>query len=405
MSIVSKLLWLGFTVSSGLSRVVIFFVLAFLFSNNEIALFSVYYSFITVAVIFIGGGLGTALIKNGENINKKLFNMGFKFCLFFSIIATLFVGLPSFWFSYSDLIFFFGSLFFLCINQYFRYYYTYSKRVVPGLIYDVLSLLFFIFTAFFVKKYNLKTAPIEILFWSYMISTIINHIYYLRLCLDKQTLNNSSSDVTKMLNIRFAINVGFVGLISTGIVFLLPYFSQRLLDDSLMSILGMAISVIGVISVFARAYMNYYYKELIDCAKNNEQCTYHRLNSKVIRIATVVSSISLLPLIFYIHLTLPEISLYDVVSIVFPVLLFTLFSQFSLVQSNFLLFLGREKTSLLTNLYIFLSCLIVFLSWSFLFKEVDEKLLIPVVSLVLIIMYFLRYFYYRRVIEVCFKNG
>ena len=405
MIIVRKMLWLGFTVSSGLSRVVIFFVLAFLFSKKELALFSVYYSFITVAVIFIGGGLGTALIKNGENINKKLFNTAFMFCLFFSIIATLFIGWPSFKLSHLDLIFFCGSLFFLCVNQLFRYFYTYFKQVVPGLVYDVLSLVFFICAAFAVKKFDLKTTPIEILFWSYMVSTVINQVYYLRLCFDKQTLGNNTSDSKKVFNIKFAINVGFVGLISTGIVFLLPYFSRLLLDDSLMSILGIAISVIGVISVFARAYMNYYYKELIDCAKNNEKKIYYKLNSKVIKISTIVCVISLIPLIFYIHITLPEISLFDVIYIVSPVLLFTLFSQFSLVQSNILLFLGRENISLLTNICIFLACLIVFLSWQFLFKEVDNRLLIPVVSLVLIIMYFLRYFYYRRVIEVCFKNG
>ncbi|SUX89542.1 Uncharacterised protein [Citrobacter koseri] len=273
------------------------------------------------------------------------------------------------------------------------------------MVYDVLSLVFFICAAFAVKKFDLKTTPIEILFWSYMVSTVINQVYYLRLCFDKQTLGNNTSDSKKVFNIKFAINVGFVGLISTGIVFLLPYFSRLLLDDSLMSILGIAISVIGVISVFARAYMNYYYKELIDCAKNNEKKIYYKLNSKVIKISTIVCVISLIPLIFYIHITLPEISLFDVIYIVSPVLLFTLFSQFSLVQSNILLFLGRENISLLTNICIFLACLIVFLSWQFLFKEVDNRLLIPVVSLVLIIMYFLRYFYYRRVIEVCFKNG
>ncbi|HAS1494870.1 TPA: hypothetical protein I4D45_24210, partial [Enterobacter hormaechei] len=80
----------------------------------------------------------------------------------------------------------------------------------------------------------------------------------------------SDSKAFNGLDWKFSLNVGFVGLISTGIVFLLPYFSRELLPDESMSVLGLTISIIGIISVFSRAYMNYFYRELVECAKSKE---------------------------------------------------------------------------------------------------------------------------------------
>lgn len=404
MLFINKLIWLGYTVSAGASRVIIFFLLTLVFPQKEIALFAVFYSFFTVAVIFIGQGLGTAIIKDGNEISIKDLNYVLLLSIIVSSVMTCVLAVPSLELDINDALLFAGSLACLSINQIFRYYYIYYKKALPGLIYDLLALVLFVIGILIYGRYYPSIKPLNIFFASYLIATIINQIIYYFCYVKNLRIVVSKLNGFGNFNWKFALNVGFVGLISTGIVFLLPYFSREILTDEIMSVLGLAISVIGIISVFSRAYMNYFYRELVECAKSKDEPVYLEINKKVILISSLVCFGSIVPLVFYVKLSLDIVMFSDILLIVVPVMLFTLASQLSLVQSNLILFLGKERTSLYFNLLIFIVILSLFLVWKN-YINIQEIYLIPIMSLFLIVLYMIRYVYFRALISKAFRNG
>ncbi|HAV1786725.1 TPA: hypothetical protein JG904_000696 [Enterobacter hormaechei subsp. xiangfangensis] len=403
MFVINKLIWLGYTVSSGAARVIIFFLLTLVFVQKDIALFAVYYSFLTVAVIFLGQGLGTTLIKDGSEVSMKYFNYVLLLSIAAASVITLALATPTLDLNLIDTLIFAGSLACLAINQIYRYYYIYYKKALPGLIYDLLALVLFAAGMLLCKLHLVSLKPLDIFFLAYFIATIINQIIYY-IYVKRAWITVSDSKAFNGLDWKFSLNVGFVGLISTGIVFLLPYFSRELLPDESMSVLGLTISIIGIISVFSRAYMNYFYRELVECAKSKEEKVYLAINKKVIIISALVCFGSILPLIFYIKLSLSYITFNEILAIVVPVMLFTLSSQLSLVQSNIILFLGKEKISLIFNFFVFIVVLSLFLVWQY-FISISVIYLIPMMSLFLMVLYLIRYAYFRILIRTAFKNG
>src|SRR5690606_37871920 len=128
MFVINKLIWLGYTVSSGAARVIIFFLLTLVFVQKDIALFAVYYSFLTVAVIFLGQGLGTTLIKDGSEVSMKYFNYVLLLSIAAASVITLALATPTLDLNLIDTLIFAGSLACLAINQIYRYYYIYYKK-------------------------------------------------------------------------------------------------------------------------------------------------------------------------------------------------------------------------------------------------------------------------------------
>ncbi|EPH1024031.1 hypothetical protein NOX44_005513, partial [Enterobacter hormaechei] len=110
MFVINKLIWLGYTVSSGAARVIIFFLLTLVFVQKDIALFAVYYSFLTVAVIFLGQGLGTTLIKDGSEVSMKYFNYVLLLSIAAASVITLALATPTLDLNLIDTLIFAGSL-------------------------------------------------------------------------------------------------------------------------------------------------------------------------------------------------------------------------------------------------------------------------------------------------------
>ena len=329
----SWLLSVIFTASPGIIKAITFTLLFWILNNNDYANFTVIYSNSIVIGLVGGVGVGTIIIKNRIGLNKMPIYL----------IMSFFISTPVFLYFiilgekiYLD--FFLISLGVL-FNQVSRFYIISRSAFVYGGRFEILNLVLTAILLLFFPHYFPST-----IFFVYSLNVIF--IFKMK---DGHKVNTCCSIKDDMIS---ATTIGYTSLISSGIIFMLPSITSSWGDDDLVSSLGLILGVIGIISVIPRSILNNKLKIINESLKYKKEIDF---NKEVLFVKKATNKIilpSVLLLIIYILIQTKSFNMYVIYFLV-SISFFVYVGQYSLVESNAINFIGKEKLSLLSNIFIF----------------------------------------------------
>nr|ELR5246877.1 hypothetical protein [Providencia rettgeri] len=331
----NKILVLIFTIMPGANRVITFFLLSIIYNVDIFSNFSASYSF-SIIISMIGGvGIGTSILKHGITLDHLSLLNAVCIGLLISIPAiTLIYFLFQFQFTFISML--------ICgagftANQIFRHQVLVNKDFLLGSISELILLTPLIFLPLF------KTDPLFFIGIFYIFTFTV--------------LSYSKSEKKEIYNrytIKESIIIGYSNLISTGILFFLPIICNEMTTDDIAALIGLLITVAGIVTVFPRAIVSYHIKDIQLVFLEKKELEYFKRTKELKTNIINIMLIGFIIMFSYTAFISRQIIIYDVLIINIAIASFLFLGQYSIIETTLINLIGKEKISIALNVFCFL---------------------------------------------------
>lgn len=375
---INRLFEVLFTAAPGLIKAITFTVLFWGLKKEEYANFALIYSNSIIVGLVGGVGIGTVIIKNRAPVKKTPIYLLFSFVISIPVFTYFyFVSNDSFG---KFLLISIGVL----VNQISRFYVISTSSFLYGGRFEIINLI--------LTTLLLSIIPNEfalVIFFVYL----LNILFILKM---RNLKEEDDAAISIKNDISSALTIGYTSLISSGIVFMFPSITASWGNDDLVSSLGLILGVIGIISVVPRSVLNNKLKMINESLINKDFIVFKAESTFIKKTTNKIILPSVVILVFYVIIQLQSFSL-DVIAFLVSISFFVYVGQYSLVESNVVNFIGKEKLSLLSNLTIFL----VFIGMAKLSQCFIENGFVGMTSICLLcaLCYYVRMEFFRYLIR------
>lgn len=369
----NKIFSLIYTILPGFHRVILFFLAAKLMSIDSFANFSVYYSFASVISMIGAIGIGTLIIK--DEISLSIYHY-IKFICISILISTpvIILGCYYYYERSGDILSLLLLSFGLSANQVYRNEIILKKKFFHGSIYE-LSLLVLSLSFLVCNPNNI------ILILGIIFLTTSFAFKYIEKIENKNEIKN--------INIKQASFISYANLISSGILFFLPIMSATLASPNVTKIVSLLVSVIGVVSVFPRAFFNLSIKEIKNDLEVKNFIGYKKRIRRFRVLTSIIMLIASICVTIYMYIMTDDIPFKFVFIFIIIVSLFIYIGQFSIPETTMINMIGYEKFSFLMNAIVFSLFYLTYMLLN-LFSVNDEFLSLYILCFSIVIGYLFR---------------